>query len=269
MTLAFSNLMRAPNNGKFPVDAVLGGVWWMAAAMTKPSLALLGPAFIALYLWQAGWRDGRAWRMAAVAVLAFAVAMSPWWWRNYRVFGAFVPLSTMGGFTLYESNGPGADGGPNFGKTPLPDVPGFDGPITPALELARNRAWSRAAREAIFADPARFLRLAGNKFGRTWSLTPNWSGAQHPLIQFVSAAYFTVLMPLCAVAMWRRRQEWRSWLWLALPAIYIAVIHSVFMGSVRYRLPAEGALAVLAALALVIPPGEDDKGDDSGGETKN
>ena len=41
-----------------------------------------------------------------------------------------------------------------------------------------------------------------------------------------------------------------AWL-LLLPALYISALHTLFVGSVRYRLPAMPMLEMLAAFALV------------------
>jgi hypothetical protein len=48
---------------------------------------------------------------AGIFTLAAIAVVTPWSYRNYRVFGAFVPISTNGGYDLYLGNNPQAVGG--------------------------------------------------------------------------------------------------------------------------------------------------------------
>lgn len=60
-------------------------------------------------------------------------------------------------------------------------------------------------------------------------------------------------MPVCGLATrgwWLTRQQPWAWLLPLGPILYFAAIHAVFVGSLRYRLPAEYPLCVLAAVGL-------------------
>jgi hypothetical protein len=55
---------------------------------------------------------------------------------------------------------------------------------------------------------------------------------------------------LAMVGAWQwRTVKWRLVLTVG-PVLYFAAIHAVFVGSVRYRLPAEYALLVVTAIGL-------------------
>jgi len=45
-------------------------------------------------------------------LLFFVLTLSPWIIRNYRVFGKFIPGTTMGGRVFWEGNNPYSEGGP-------------------------------------------------------------------------------------------------------------------------------------------------------------
>lgn len=271
--LADASAGGRPGGWKRP--AVWLGLSLGLAALTKASLGLL-PVPAGLYLlWQIR-RGDIPFRPGVQTLLlsgtVFALALSGWWLRNYRQFGEFVPFSTMGGFTLWESTGPGADGGANHGKVAFPEwyrrgravlaaqpgarardaagvaVPGAAGgePLETALDRALRRETAAAARNA----PARALRLCWEKFRRTWNPVPNWQGADAwPYKAAMLLGYLPVLLLALAgmAVFYRRRAEICI---LLLPAFYLAAVHCVFMGSVRYRVPAEGCLIILAAGTL-------------------
>jgi hypothetical protein len=78
--------------------------------------------------------------------------------RNYRVLGAFVPISTNGGTTLYAANNPHANG-LAMQVEPLP------GEVD---EVSRDRVRLRGALAWIVGHPLRWFELALIKATYTW-----------------------------------------------------------------------------------------------------
>ncbi len=252
--------------------ALLAGGVLALAVLVKPNLALLPAAYAALLLAAAWWRRGglrRAlgpWvRTSALLALGFSLGMSPWWIRNAAVFDAFVPFSTCGGYALYESNSEFADGGPNHGKIVFPDawheqmahayaLCGREAtagtPTAPEAELAADRILREASIRWIRANPERFLALVPVKVGRTWNAVPNWAGARRPFEMAASLLSYVPVMLLMLTGLLTHRRRWEAAALLLLPAIYFTALQTVFMGSVRYRLPAMGCLIVLAGAGM-------------------
>jgi 4-amino-4-deoxy-L-arabinose transferase-like glycosyltransferase len=269
--------------------AALVGFALALAVMVKASFALFGIFVIAFLL-------ARLWRMQRnagdngdaffcqrkatlisipIICLAFAAGMSPWWVRNYRVFEKFVPFSTMGGFTLYESCSEYADGGPNNGKIVIPSYQ--DGMLIKASvylqnssrcetiyimpedlhpnmakerELRNDEYLKYKSRRWIKSNPYKFLKLMPVKFLRTWNVVPNYEGARG--WHYLALSLYSYL-PVMVLALWgviKYRREWREIYILLIPAFYFAALHTVFMGSIRYRLPAMGCIIVLAAASI-------------------
>ena len=204
----------------------------------------------------------------SVIALAFFLGMAPWWVRNHSVFGEFVPWSTMGGFTLYESFSEQADGGPNNDKIVFPKtwlfylrVLNHEAEALRLTKIDAGEAERLADQELkdqasawMRANPGRCAALVMRKLERTWTPLPNWLGAQAWHYKLASAGTYIPVIALMLYAVWAYRHRWRDVYLLLVPALYIACLHSIFMGSIRYRLPAMPCLMILAAAGLVRRP---------------
>src|SRR5262249_22760155 len=75
-----------------------------AAVLFRPALVAWGLGLgLHVLLWQSGSRSRRFLALTAVAVGVLLV-LAPWAYRNYRIFGVVVPISTNGGYNLYLGN---------------------------------------------------------------------------------------------------------------------------------------------------------------------
>ena len=239
---------KAPWTAAFGI-AVLGA----AALMTRPSAAgwiLL----IWIVLWLLDSPRAQANRRLALYVIVLAACLFPWAMRNRAVIDAPAWLSTNGGVTLYDAQGPQADGSSNQDfLDDLPQLAGLD-------EVQRDRELRRLAIQQMRSDPGRVLRLAWVKFNRTWSLKPNVPDYRGGVIVLISTAFTTVTLLLAFVGLARAlgkgdsaatisRRRLHLLLWL--PVIYFTLVHCVFVGSLRYRVPLMPFVATAAATAFV------------------
>jgi 4-amino-4-deoxy-L-arabinose transferase-like glycosyltransferase len=240
---------KAPRAAAYGV-AVCGAVM----LMTRPSAAgwLL---VVWVVLWLFGSQRGRATRRLALYMAVTAVCLLPWGLRNRAVIGASAWLSTNGGVTLYDAQGPQADGSSNQAfLEQLPQLAGLD-------EVQRDRELQRLAIERMRSDPGRVLKLAWVKFRRTWSPAPNVSDYRGGVTGFVSAVFTVVTLllafiglagtlgkrPLAETVVPRRRLHLLLW----LPVVYFTLVHCVFIGSLRYRVPLMPLVEIAAATAFV------------------
>ena len=94
-----------------------------AAVLVRPSWALFVPATLAAWIALAG-RGRRldAARLAAVAALGAALVMAPWWARNARIYGRFVPTALWAGASLYDGLNPRATGASDMDFLNDPDI---------------------------------------------------------------------------------------------------------------------------------------------------
>ncbi len=219
-----------------------------AAALTRPSAVLWLPACWLLVAWLHPRRRSAAPRLLLCPVV-LGLALVPWGLRNRAVLGEYAWLSANGGVTLYDAQGPQADGSSNQAfLQALPELATLG-------EVARDRALARLAIAQMRADPARVLQLASTKFLRTWSLIPNVTEYRTGAAAFVGAAYTALLLLGAAAGLVRTARgtqanacQLQALLWL--PIVYFTLLHSVYVGSVRYRVPLMPLLAVAAASTL-------------------
>jgi hypothetical protein len=187
--------------------------------------------------------------MLVAASCLYAALLSPWWIRNAAVLHAFVPFTTGSAQNLYLGNNPH---NPKAGIDWLNDADSAVVARIEALptEMDRQRAFGKEAVDYIKENPAIFLHAAVKKFIRFWNPIPNAAEFKAGIYALISAASFgpvLVLALLCAVRRWR---QWNLLAPIYLIVGYFTVVHIVSIASLRYRLPIEPLLIVLAAEPL-------------------
>ncbi len=174
-------------------------------------------------------------------VVTVVLLLLPWALRNQSLLGERIWLTTRAGISLYDGVRPGADGASDLAA--IKD--------TGQGELEWNETFKVRAWEEIRDRPRHIVRLAGLKFLRTWNLWPNAEGYRSLWIKIIAGTWTVAVL---ASAMCGIRALWRSKaaiVGLLLPAAYFTVLHMVFVGSVRYRLPAMPMLEILAAWGII------------------
>ena len=219
--------------------------------LTRSSFLLLPMLVVAVWLVVRRPRR-RALLESVLMVVVWAGVMVPWVARNAMVTGGrFVPGTLTAGWSLYEAAGPGADGGPRMERIQWPEAV-WPRETSSLDEYQADRYVRRLALEHIRREPARTARLALTKLGRFWNLVPNFSGYRSPLYLVVSVLGYVPVVVLAAVGAVGRRGQWRRWLMLVVPAAYLSAIHAVFVGSIRYRVPAVPGLVMLAGVGAAV-----------------
>ena len=174
------------------------GRWWRRSlaigvaagllALTQPGWAPLALAF-GLAAWpRIGWR-----RMLAVGAPAAGVAaavMLPWWLRNGALFGAFVPLTSVSGLSLWIGNNPDATGRWMAYPAILHGLP----------ELEVGRVAGGMARRWIIAHPAEFARLTLAKTIRALGLAQSGVSRLSAMQPPIAPVFAAALLPLAQTA---------------------------------------------------------------------
>lgn len=219
-----------------------------AATWTKPSLTLLPPLLLAGTAWTAYAKWRRVFAVLLAAACLYAAFLSPWWIRNATLLGTFVPFTTSSAQNLYLGNNPNnRDGGIDWARDVEPEVAArlFAMPN----EVERQQAFSKTATDYIKAHPAAFIEAAARKFLRFWNVIPN-AREFRGIYAVISALTFGPIMALALIGAIRLRRQWRLLAPFFVIIGYFTLVHIVTIASLRYRLPIEPLLIVLAAEPL-------------------
>jgi 4-amino-4-deoxy-L-arabinose transferase-like glycosyltransferase len=251
--------------------AAAAGVVLGAATLTRSvGLALIGGIVIA-EVWRAVMRretiDRAAMTRLAALVAGVALAMMPWVTRNYGIYHRFLPTDTSSGFNVLIGNYPGASGR-------HPGIAAVEGVMrnywsTARNDLERSDIGMRAGRAFVLEHPARAARLALLKVayligveGRehAWGYSYHVQGKHNPTTVRMWGIAIIVSFPLLFLAAligFSRPGALTTdagVLIVATLACAVAV-HVASFGDTRFHLPWIPLLAVFAARAVAVVPG--------------
>jgi len=194
----------------------------------------------------------RKWRAALMLIAGFILCCIPWVARNQLVLGSPVLMPTKGSLNLWMRNNPSLlaiegisipgfieDGIRRSDLLEYPVMDGFD------TELDRSRLLMDRAKEFIFANPLLFSYLTVMRFGLF--LSPIGGTIANPIAKLAGLLIYLPMLIIAAGEAFRRRRDGRVVLLISVFVLYLA-LHSLAHGGVRYRLPVDTVLIILASL---------------------
>ena len=213
-----------------------------AATLVRPSWLLFIPfALVTGLATRAAWRRQLA--IGAAMIAGLVAVMAPWWIRNARLTGHFVPTTLQVGASLYDGLNPRATGASNMEfVTAFVEAEGGAGAAAGAdagdsLEYRLDRRMRAESLAWARHHPGRVLRLAGIKLWRMWNVWPNEPGLSSWPIRAVVLASYVPVMLLAAIGTCKTIRWGWPYVLCWLPAVYFTALHAVFVSSIRYRQP--------------------------------
>jgi hypothetical protein len=186
-------------------------------------------------------------------MLAVAVTLVvPWTIRNYSQFHAIIPVSANGGLNLLLGNSPNttATSGVNV------DISAYMKQTEEFTELGRDDFLKHCAVEYIKAHPgeAAWLyvrKVAGYFHFRNKLFTQGEGSVLRDLV--MAASYYPLLLLAAGRLFWAKRFP----LTITEVVIYViyfgnALLSAIFFTRIRFRIPFDALLIVLAALAIEL-----------------
>lgn len=237
--------------------AVLGAVGGVAA-LTRAELVLL-VVLLAAPATLAARPDGAAWRtrlrdLAVVGVTAGAI-VAPWVGWNLARFEEPVLLSTNGGFTLAGANCDTSYYTSGIGFWNLECS--FAASPGAGDHSEMDEALRAAAFEYVGDNADRLPAVVLARLGRTWGVYApeqmvelNVGEGRERGVSWAAMVSYWLLLPVAAAGVpIARRSGVRLWP-LVATVVLVTVVTVLFYGIVRFRLPADVSLVVLAGIAV-------------------
>jgi 4-amino-4-deoxy-L-arabinose transferase-like glycosyltransferase len=191
--------------------------------------------------------QSRRWHapVGTLTLLLTGLVLLPWAWRNNQVLGSWIWTTTNSGLSLYDGLNPDATGASDqtFVRT-MPQLKSMD-------EVGRSCYLSDLAGQYLREHPQRVLLLTTVKIARMWSPFPlSREYGSDPKLLAVAALYMIPLYVLIILGIRYGLTPQSVKVYLLAPAVYLTIVHAASVGSIRYRIPADVPMAVLAGLAV-------------------
>lgn len=237
---------------------IWGGILLALSVLVRPAGVALPVALglSAVFVNPPAPQTPRSWLRIPVGLsmlLLILLVLFPWAVRNRLVLGEWIWLTTNGGITRYDGFNPAATGASNQQFAQSAELR-----VTRRMdEVQRNIYYNELAsdyiRQTWRENPKRLVRLTFAKIIRTWSPIPLSREFGGSLDYVLIAAIFSIpLYGLAVLGMWGSTLPRSAKLFLLMPALYVTLVHASSVGSLRYRMPAEPLLAVLAAVGVSL-----------------
>lgn len=229
------------------------GFLWGAAALTNPIILCLLLPFFAWIAWRRHQRQlSPAYLRMSAAILVLAVTVTPWFARNYRTFGRFIPFRGVFWIMFWQGNtGDTLYLYPKWTNTAKNDVE------LKKYETMREVAYvmekRRLSLDFVRHNPRLYLKLTLRRFLYVW--TGIWSFRQEYLAEepftYPNIALCTTLSTLMLAGIYR---SFRESLGTTLPLVAVLtcypVVYYLTHPAMEYRHPMDAVVVLFAAAAL-------------------
>lgn len=240
---ALAVLWRSSHTSPKIALSILIGVFGAITVYMRPTwlpivpLAALGHVLVAP-------RVSRRWIEATAMAVALLACLSPWIYRNAVVTGHPIITTLWDGPSLYDGLHPGATG--------KSDMTFFeqDQLLDHMSEWDMNKTYRERAWQFAFANPGRAFQLTLIKVARYWSIVPNADQFADSRLWWGLALSTAPLFVFAAIGAWFSRRDVVLLTITTGPVLFFAAVHLLYVSSIRYRLPAEYPLWVLAAVGI-------------------
>ncbi len=182
-----------------------------------------------------------------ITSITYFIVMSPWWIRNYYVYNQFTPTTpSYTGHVLYAGNNPLNKSGGGIGGVDV-DYSHFNHIKDP---IKKDEAQIKAAIDWIKNNPTDWLILEFKKLIRFYRITPYATQYQLWYYKLISIFSYGIVFILFLYGLYNFRNKFWEFSPMILYAILLTGVHMVFIASIRYRLPIEPFMIIIASGVL-------------------
>ncbi len=213
-------------------------------------------------------------------MVACALVIGPWLWRNWRVHGEPVFIKSTFGYAFWQGNNPaswGTDKVPKWSAEQLrrahdftlagmnralwearhetlyiDDIvlkPGDYREFQGLSEPARSRMLGERALVFIRQHPQQYLRLCFQRLRYLLLFDETNPKAAHPFYRLATVVWLV----LAVVGVFASRRHWHA-LWPLFTIFAVVMLfHALTISSARFRIPVEALSFIWAVIAVVAP----------------
>jgi 4-amino-4-deoxy-L-arabinose transferase-like glycosyltransferase len=214
--------------------------------LTKPVFFYFFPI---IWLWQYFFQKMPVRKLLTIALI-MGVVVSPWAIRNFLIFDELVVNTASSGHVLWEGNNPWNNTGGVSGTFQDSDA-WLEGIPKGLTELEEDQWKKNQAINFVKRNPVVFVENGIRKFLRLWSLWPNSVDYQSWIYKAISLFSFGTILLLSLLGVWILKESRREIILMIGLVGYITLLHVVTLGSIRYRLPLEPIMIVIASMTLI------------------
>ncbi len=221
--------------------AVLLGLVSALAALTRAVFFGFFPILL-LMIWYVGWKNSLSiTRYIIVAFIIWCLFLSPWITRNYKIFDAFVPISSWGGSSLIIGNNPYATGtwrvkeGYDKWYNEQAIKRGINN-LSELNEVEKNSLSKDIAIEWMRSNPGKIIELAFKK-AHMFSVYPATHTDRIIWIQLIAVIIDFLLLIGVILGIFIAPKSQKRTLLIACAVLFFFLLQVILHAEARYRLP--------------------------------
>lgn len=221
---------------------------WVVLGVFLALAVLLRMAVVFFVIALLGWLVLRIKRQrwyVLIPLLVIVLAVAPFTYENYRMWGRFLLLEANFGHVFWNGNHPDSLG--NFHPYrvfPIPsDVLALNNDVDITNELLRRGI------QNVLNNPGMFAMLTITRLREFFLF---WPTAESDLLaNFLRVTSFGIMWPFALTGLWLSRRQWRELLPIYIFMVMHTGVYAVTWTMIRYRVPLDAFLIPFAAVAAV------------------
>lgn len=167
--------------------------------------------------------------------------MTPWWIHNYKKYNHYVRLNLGAGEMLY--------GGNNLKNTtgrPIPSLLDFSDFSSIKDPYEKDQVLKKEAWKIILDNKLIFFKKSMKRLFYFWNPLPNHESYKKPLFNTISIlCVIPLILSLFYILIYIDRSVFIKLIPLFAIILFITLVHTVTIASIRYRYPLEPILIIL------------------------
>ena len=188
---------------------------------------------------------------AAVYLISWTLISSPWYIRNYNVYGRFIlEPSLHGGSALYQGNNEFSDGTvPN--QKAYGHIREIDKKIRYMSDIEKNRHYYKLSLNFISKYPRTFFILCIKRFFAFWAIFPRHESLfKNTFVRIINLCTYGTLIPFIIIGFISGLKEWKRLFLLYSIVILKVGVHVIVASGMGYRAVIDPFVIIFGALGI-------------------